>query len=171
MALPTPTVAPVAAGKIPQGSVSYLFVTTVANPAAPTAAELTAGTDYKNQIASVQGFAPQGSTLDMPNAGSRQIPNVPATFSLGDGTIVFNLNKSGTGDARSVFNDGTDGTSTQTSGYWYICYEGLTTGGTMRGFTATCTSSVPTTDIAAAFQLTTMWALQGATGIIPVPSA
>lgn len=171
MALPSPTIAGAIAGKIPQGSVSYLYVPTIANPSAPTSAELAAGTDYKKQIASVDGFAPTGSTVDQPNAGSRQIPNVPGTFSLGDGTIMFNLNKSGTGDARSVFNDGTDGVSTQSSGYWVFCYEGIVTGGTCRVFTATCTSSVPSTTLDSVFQLTTTWALQGASGIIAVPTA
>jgi hypothetical protein len=170
MALPTPTIAPVVAGAIPQGRTSYLFVPTVGNLAAPTVAELTAGTDYKNQIASVTGFAPQGSTIDQPNAGSRQIPNIPGPFSLGDGTVVFNLSKTGTADARTVFNDGTDGVSTQTAGYWYFLYEGLVTSGKMRGFQCTVTSAVPSTDIATAFIMTVMFSLQNATGIISVPN-
>jgi hypothetical protein len=170
MALPTPTVAPVVAGRIPQGTQSYLFVPTVSAIAAPTLSELTAGTDYKNQIASVTGFAPQGSTVDQPNAGSRQIPNIPATFALGDGTIVFNLSKTGTADARTIFNDGTDGVSTQTSGYWYFVYEGLVTSAKMRGFQCTVTSAVPSTDIAAPLTLTVMFSLQNATGIISMPT-
>ena len=171
MALPTPTIAAAAVGKVPQGTVAYLWVPTIANINAPTSAELSAGTDYKKQIASVAGFSPTGSTVDQPNAGSRLIPNVPGPFSLGDGTLEFNLNKSGTGDARSVFNDGTDGVSTQSSGNWVFCYEGITTGGTMRVFVATCTSSIPTTDLATPFMLTTTWALQACSGIIPVPTA
>lgn len=172
MALPSPTVAAVVPGEIPQGKISIIFAPTVSNINSPTSAELSAGTDYKNQIASIDGFAPAGSTVDMPNAGSRQIPNVPGTFSLGEGTLVFNLSKTaGASDARSVFNDGTDGVSTQTTGYLFFLPEGIVTSAKMRGFQVTCTSAVPTTALDAPKQLTVVFALQQATGFITVPVA
>lgn len=171
MALPSPTVAPVIIGTILQGTTRVIWVPTVSSLAAPTSAEIAAGTDYTNQIASVAGFAPSGSTVDQSNIGSRQIPNVPGTFSLGDGTLVFNLSKTaGTADARSVFNDGTDGSSSPTAGNIYMAYEGLVTSGKMRGFACTVTSSVIGEDFTAPKILTVMFGLQNATGFITVPS-
>lgn len=171
MALPTPTVAPVVQGEILQGKVAVLFVPTVASISSPSSAELTAGTDFKNQINGIDGFAPEGSTVDFPNAGSRAIPNVPGTFSLGTGTLMFNLSKNtATTDARTTFNDGTDGVSTQTTGYIYILPEGITTGAKMRGFAVTVTSAVPSTELDAPKTMTVTYALQAATGFITVPT-
>lgn len=171
MALPSPTVAAVVAGAIPQGRQSYLWVPTIATITAPSSAELTAGTDYKNQINAVDGFAPSGATVDFPNAGSRQIPNIPSTFALGDGTVTFNLSKTGTGDARAVFNDGTDGVSTPTTGYWVFIYEGIVTGAKMRVFWSTVTSAVPSSGIDTPLIMPVMFSLQAATGFIAVPTA
>lgn len=170
MALPSPTAKPIVAGEIPQGRQKYIFVTTVANIAAPTSAELTAGTEWSNQIMSVDGFAPSGATIDQPNAGSRQVPNIPGLVTLGDGTITFNLSKTGTGDARSQFNDGTDGVTTQTAGYWYFLYEGITTGGQMRGYQCTVIKSEASSALDAPKTLAVQFALQNATGFIAVPT-
>lgn len=170
MALPTPTVAAAVSGAIPQGRQAYLWVPTIASISAPTSAELSAGTDFKNQIAGVTGFAPAGSTVDLPNAGSRLIPNVPGTFALGTGGITFNLAKvAGVTDARSTFNDGTDGVSAQTAGYWCFIYEGIVTSAKMRVFAATVTSAVPSTALDAPLTLDVEFALQAATGFITVP--
>lgn len=171
MALPTPTVAPTVPGAIPQGRQSYLWVPTIAVIGVPTSAELTAGTDFKNQIAGdPAGFAPQGSTVDYPNAGSRLIGNIPGTFSLGTGTMMFNLSKTAGGtDARATFNDGTDGVSTQTTGYWCFIYEGIVTNAKMRVFASTVTSAVPSTALDAPLTMTVEFALQAATGFITVP--
>jgi hypothetical protein len=171
MALPSPTVAPAVPGAIPQGRQSYLWVPTIANIASPTSVELTAGTDYKNQINAVDGFAPAGSTVDFPNAGSRQVPNVPGTFSLGEGTVTFNLNKTaGASDSRTVFNDGTDGVSAATSGYWCFIYEGIVTSAKMRVFSCTVASAVPSTALDAPLTMPVVFAIQGATGFIAVPT-
>lgn len=173
MALPTPTVAPVITnGSIPQGHTSYLYLPAVANlVTGAVLAELTAGTDYKGQIASVDGFAPQGSVVDFPNASNRVIGNIPGTFSLGTGTTVFNLTKTGTGDARGVFVDGTDGVTSPSSGVWAFFYDGLVTGGKYRLFAATVTSANPSTDLAAPLTLSVMWALQAASGFLTMPTA
>ena len=170
MALPTPTSAPAVAGHLPVGTISYVWMSTVANINAPTSAEMSAGTDYRFQIAAIQGFAPQGNTVDQPNAGSRITPNVPGLVTLGDGTLTFNLSKTGTGDVRSVFNDGVDGTA-PTTGYLAVCYEGITTGGQMRVFQATVIKTEASSALDAVQTLDVQFALQAATKFIAVPTA
>jgi hypothetical protein len=172
MAVPTPTIAPVILdGITPQGHQSYIFCPTVADINNPTAAEITAGTDYKRQIASIDGFAPEGSTVDFPNAGQLTTPNIPGPYSMGTGTVTFNLSKSGS-DARSDFNDGTDGVSDPTQGVWYFVPEGVATAGaTMRGFSCTLSSANASTDIGAPLTMPTVWSIQEATTWIPVPTA
>lgn len=170
MALPTPTAAPVVAGEIPQGVISYIWFPTCADIAAATTAELSAGTDYRAQVAAVQGFAPSGATVDQPNASSRIVPNVPGLVTLGDGTFTFNLSKTGTGDVRTVFSDGVDGTA-PTSGYWAICYEGIVTGGTMRVYQATVIKTEASSALDAVQTLDVQFALQAASKFYAVPSA
>lgn len=172
MALPSPTVAPVLSGEILQGKLSALWVPTVTTITAPTSAELSAGTEYKNQIAGLDGFAPSGSVVDFPNAGSRAIPNIPGTFSLGEGTITFNLSKViATTDARATFNDGTDGVSAQTTGYWYFIPEGIALNAKMRGFACTVSSAVPSTALDAPKTMPVVFSIQQATGFIACPNA
>jgi hypothetical protein len=171
MALPSPTVAPIVYGEILQGKVSAIFVPTVSNILVPTSAEMTAGTDYKNQISGMDGFSPETGTVDFPNAGSRSVPNIPGLVTLGTGTLTFNLSKiTATTDARTTFNDGTDGVSTQTSGVWYFLPEGIVTSSKMRGYACTLSSSVPSMALDAPKTLTTTWAIQQVTGWLTVPT-
>lgn len=173
MALPSPTVAPIVLGQILQGVGSAIFVATLpaGGLSAPTSAELTAGTEYKNQINSIDGFAPAGSTVDFPNMGNRKIPNVPGLVTLGTGTITFNLSRVvATTDARAAFNDGTDGTA-PTTGAWYFIPEGIVTSAKMRGFAVSVNSAVPSMALDAPKTMAVEFALQDATGFITVPTA
>jgi len=173
MALPTPTVAPILLGEILQGVGVFIWVAAApaGGIASPTSAELTAGTDYKNQISGIDGFVPQGSVVDFPNAGSRQVPNVSGITTLGSGTITFNLSRVvATSDARAVFNDGADGT-TPTSGYWYFLPNGIQTSAKMRGFAVTVSSTAPSTDLTAPKTMAVEFSIQQATGFITVPAA
>lgn len=169
MALPSPTVAALVAGRIPQGTQAYVFFPTCANINSPTSAELTAGTNYANQIASVDGFEPSGAVIDQPNAGSTTVPNVPGLVTLGDGTVTFNLSKTGTGDVRTVFNDNVNG-NTPTAGYWAFIYEGIVTGAKMRVFQVTVTKVAPSMQLDAPLTMAVQFALQAASPIIAVPT-
>jgi hypothetical protein len=154
-----------------QGVGSAIFVPTVATLNAPTSVEMTAGTEYKNQISGLDGFAPSGSTVDFPNMGTRQTPNVPGLVTLGTGTVTFNLSRViATTDARTVFNDGTDG-SQPTTGCWYFTPNGIVTGAKMRGYRVTVTSAVPSMALDAVQTMAVEFAIQEATGFITVPTA
>lgn len=171
MALPTPTVAPVVLGQILQGVGSAIFVPTVASISAPTSVELTAGTEYKNQIAAIDGFAPAGSTVDVPNMGTRQTPNTPGLVTLGTGTVTFNLSRViATVDARTSMNDGTDGTQ-PTTGFWYFTPNGIVTGAKTRGFAVTVISAVPSMALDAVQTMAVEYAIQQVSGFITMPIA
>lgn len=132
MALPTPTALSAVSGYIPTGTRRYLFVGTIANVSAPTSAELTAGTDLTAQVADTSGFSGTGNTVDAPNALSRWTPKVQGLISADDSSMTFNMSKTSS-DARTLFNDGSDG-SAPTTGYVVICYEGIVSGGKCRVF-------------------------------------
>jgi hypothetical protein len=68
-------------------------------------------------------------------------------------------------------NDGTDGTSSQTTGYWYFIPEGIVTGAKMRGFACTVTSAVPAMTLDAPKTMPVVYSIQQATGFITIPSA
>jgi hypothetical protein len=152
---------------------SAVWVSTIATYTAPSTAEITAGTDYKNQIASMDGFAPASTTVDQPNLGNRVSPNIPGVITLGEGTVVFNLAKAaGTTDARTTFVDGTDGVTSATAGFWVFSYEGIVASGKCRVFPATVSSATPTSDIANPFMLTVTFALTlPPSGFIALPTA
>lgn len=171
MPLPTPTVAPDIQTEVPAGKISYIWVPTVVDVANPTAAEMSAGTDYKKWVTASQGFTPTTNTVDVPKASTRLTGNVPGMITMGTGTLTFILSKTpGGADARTVFNDGTDG-STQTSGYLYVALEGIVTSGKMYGYAATVTQARPGAALDAFKQMDVVFSLQNATGYIAIPIA
>jgi hypothetical protein len=80
MALPAPTLAPIVYGEILQGKISAIWVPTVASITAPTVSELSAGTDYKNQISGWTGSRPRvrPSTSRTPVRGPSRTSRAPS---------------------------------------------------------------------------------------------
>lgn len=170
MAIPTPTIAPLTIPNIRQGIEVWVFCPTVANLSVPLSAEMTAGTAYQTQIAGVAGWSPTGSSVDIPVLSTKTIGNTSGTITMGTGTLTFNLSKTpGVSDARSVFNDGTDGTN-QTTGVWYRCPEGIVASAKMKGYAVTVMRSTESVDMAALKTLEVEYSIQQTTGYIAVPT-
>ena len=171
MALPSPTAAPqILKGQTRRGVGKWIWFPTVASWPAPTTAEMSAGTDYTLQIASLDGFAPDSSTVDFGNAGSVIIPTIPGTTSLGSGTIGFNLSKDpAVSDARSVFTDTLSGSAA--AGYWADCPNGLVTSGKMKLYAATVQSAATSTGLDDVLTLQVVFALSAVSGFIAIPTA
>lgn len=130
----------------PFGVRKVYFVPTIAAPATPTRAELTAGTDLSGQIASMSGFDLTTNFVDAPDLGGGYTPKVVGRITSSDSTIVFYISKSGT-DVRTVLTAGT-------SGYITIMWEGDIAGtGKMDIFPVTVGSQSPATDIEAIQQV------------------
>lgn len=94
----------------PPGTRQYYWVTSIANPAAPTRAELNAGTDLTGQIAAVNGFTPLANLVDVTPIGSQFINWLTTTVDPGSGGNEIILFAAANGnDARLVMPPGTTG--------------------------------------------------------------
>jgi len=171
MALPNPTIAPqILKGRTRRGTGHWIWLPAVADfVTGATEEEISAGTDYTKQISALDGFAPSPNTVDFGNAGSLIIPTVPSTTTLGTGTVTFNCsNDPSVSDARSVMNDGLDGT-TPTDGYWVDAPNGLVGDGLYKLYAATVQSAALSTGLDDALTLAVVYALSAVSGFLTVP--
>lgn len=74
---------------IPPGTRAYYWVPTIANKAAPTRAELDAGTDLTREIAEVSGFQTTSESADTPDLGSRFTSKIPGRITADDSSITL----------------------------------------------------------------------------------
>src|SRR5579875_4127455 len=95
MAQPAPTVLGPVNGYIPTGTTRYVWVPTVADITAPTATEISAGTDITNVVSAIAGFAGTSNTVDFPNAGSRWTSKIPGMITADDSSVTINRDKTG----------------------------------------------------------------------------
>jgi hypothetical protein len=70
----------------PPGNRKYYWLTAVANPAAPTRAELNAGTDLSGQIAAISGFGPVMTRSDVTPLGSAVVVVLNTIVDVNSGT-------------------------------------------------------------------------------------
>ena len=90
----------------------WFYVPTVASEAAPTVANITAGEEITNVIASVSGFTLTANKVDTPDLGSRFTTSVPGRLSAEDSTIEFYKGDAATDVeeiVRALLPRGTDG--------------------------------------------------------------
>lgn len=101
----------------------FYFLTTIAAPASPTRAEMTAGTDLTAEIVDggVSGFALSGAVVDIPDLGSRFTSNIPARQTAASSSIKFYADSS-SADVRTLFL--AQPNSTSTTGFILILEEG-----------------------------------------------
>lgn len=73
------------------GQCHILFVPTIANPAAPTVAELTAGDDLTSSIdvSKVTGFTFKDNPIATPIASSKFVPQIPGTLTSDGSSLSF----------------------------------------------------------------------------------
>lgn len=92
----------------PPGNRKYYFITTAVSYAAPTRAEINAGTDLTAEIEAVSGFTLTGNSADTPDLSTGFVGQVPARVTASASEIVF-WASSTSADARTVFPRGTAG--------------------------------------------------------------
>jgi hypothetical protein len=90
------------------GTSSVVFCTTVANKAAPTRAEINAGTDLRNEVAEINGFQMTSESQPTPDLGNRFTSSVAARITAGDSSITFWESVTGV-DVRSLLPRDTTG--------------------------------------------------------------
>lgn len=74
---------------IRRGISKTFWVPSIADLAAMTRAELTAGTDLSNFIAAVNGFSESADNVDTPDMGHRFTSSIPGPTSVGDSSLAF----------------------------------------------------------------------------------
>lgn len=80
------------------------FLPAVANVAAPTRAELTAGTDLTGEVVDggISGFTLTGAAVDVPDLASIFTANIPGRQTAASSSISFYLDQGGN-DVRTLF--------------------------------------------------------------------
>lgn len=135
MALPTPTAAAAITGYTPTSRRKVVWVSTMADYTAPTAAEITAGTELSPWIIpdGMTGFSSTSTFVDDPRLSTRSVPKVPGPVNFDDSSIRFRAATDGA-DVRALL-------SRDDTGFVVICWEGIVTGGKCSVFPATVGSS------------------------------
>lgn len=72
-----------------RGVSDIVLAPAVANVAAPTRAEITAGVDLSEALADITGFDFSGSRIPTPNLASRFTPQIAGEDTVGDATLTF----------------------------------------------------------------------------------
>lgn len=65
------------------------FVVTIASQAAPTIAEINAGTDLTPQTNDVAGFSFENSPINVPDLATTFVPQIPGEDAAADSTLTF----------------------------------------------------------------------------------
>jgi hypothetical protein len=113
---------------VAQGVRRFYWATTVANPAAPTRAEMTASTDLSQNITAISGWAQEQGFADRSVLGSAIIGKIAATIKLSDSSLSFEAGANSV-DARALFTLGA-------VGYMFVLNEGDIAGQKMNVFKA-----------------------------------
>lgn len=74
-----------------RGKTRVFFVPTIANQAAPTAAEIAAGTELSAKVADIAGFSSSLDRIDAPDMSSNFTPTVPGEAKVADSSLQIYL--------------------------------------------------------------------------------
>jgi hypothetical protein len=119
---------------IPPGTRKIYWVTTIATYTAPSRAELNAGIDLSNEIASMTGFTVTSAAIETPDLSGRFAPSIPGRITADKSSISFYAS-SNSSDVRTVL-------PRDTAGFVVILPEGDITGQRCDVFPAKVSSAV-----------------------------
>lgn len=105
-----------------KGITELYFVPTISNPAAPTVAEITAGTDLEDQLAEINGFSFSNSPIDTPDMGDAFVSKIPGEDTVDSSDMTFYEDDT-SNPIKTALAKGT-------TGYVAIFYAGLVTADT-----------------------------------------
>lgn len=73
-----------------KGTIKILWVEEIASPSyLPTAAEMTAATDYTKQINAVEGFSIENQEIETPDMESTFVAKIPGDDTAADSSLTF----------------------------------------------------------------------------------
>lgn len=84
-----------------RGTTKIYWCPAVASPAAPTRAELNAGTDLSPQIADRDGWSVESEMIETPDLANRYTSTIPGVITAEDSSLTMYMSKNGV-DARSL---------------------------------------------------------------------
>ena len=90
------------------GITQVSYVPTIANKAAPTRAELNAGTNLSPEVNAIDGWQPTSNFIDAPDLVSAFVPKVAGSVEAGDSSLTLYASSNST-DVRSLLPRGTVG--------------------------------------------------------------
>lgn len=90
------------------GVIVINFCPAIANIAAPTRAELTAGTTFQKHVMAIEGFGVESEELETPDYGTRFTSKIEGRTAVSDSSLTIYAAKTGV-DARNLFTRGTTG--------------------------------------------------------------
>ncbi|MFD6684179.1 phage tail tube protein [Micromonospora parva] len=84
------------------------WVPTIANKAAPTRAELNAGTELSVEVGAVEGWQIVSAVVETPSLGSKFDAKIDGAISADDSSLTLYASQTGT-DVRDLLSRGTNG--------------------------------------------------------------
>lgn len=92
-----------------KGTTKVYFVPTIASPAAPTVAEITAGTRLDTELAAVNGFEFANSPIQTPDMATTFTSQINGEDTAADSNMEFYQQKTGTDTVKAALAKGTAG--------------------------------------------------------------
>ncbi len=105
--MPAPNIAPATRYFDPELT-RVIFLPACANIAAPTRAEINAGTDLSNEVFDVDGWTITSGTIDTPDLGSRFTSKIGGRLNVDDSSLTMYADRAGV-DVRSLLYRGRTG--------------------------------------------------------------
>lgn len=90
------------------GTTKIVWATTVANKAAPSRAEINAGTDLTREIRASEGWGVETEQVDNPDLDTRYTSQIPGRITAEESSLTFRADVTGS-DARTLMPRDTNG--------------------------------------------------------------
>jgi hypothetical protein len=111
----------------------YYWVPTIASVAAPTAAELNAGTDLTGQVNDAKGWGVTSNLVEVPDFSSRFTSKISGKIQADDSSLMMYMSST-SADVRTLL-------TRDLTGYVVIFLEGIVAGRKMDVFTVTVSAA------------------------------
>lgn len=134
-----------------RGTTKVLWVPTIANKAAPTRAEINAGTALEGETGAMAGWQTSSGTVPTPALGSRFTPTVPGEITAADSSLTFWASKDAD-DVRTLL-------TRETRGFVVWMDEGDVPGQTMDVYPVQVTSQAKVRELDQAAQIMAQFAI------------
>ncbi|MFC7892682.1 hypothetical protein [Streptomyces sp. NPDC057381] len=134
-----------------RGVTKVLWVPTIANKAAPTRAEINAGTELADEVSAMSGWQTTSGTVPTPALGSRFTPVVGGEITASDSSLTFWASKTAD-DVRTLL-------IREATGFVVWMDEGDVPGQTMDVFPVSVTSQAKIRELDGASQIMAQFAI------------